>query len=91
MALEMARDVDPRPETRRSRRLRVTLAIALMAVLAVQSVVALASTATARTNAFPVDHTPWYQPTAPARPTPGRPAGHTPAGQLAKDKDPRHC
>jgi len=34
MALEMSRDVDPRPETRRSRRLRVTLAIALMAVLA---------------------------------------------------------
>jgi len=85
MALEMAQNLDPLPEPRRSRRLRVTLALALMAVLAVQSVVALASTATARTNAFPVEHTPWYQPKAPAHPTPGRPGRYTP------DKDPRHC
>ena len=31
------------------------------------------------------------KPTAPARPTPGRPARYTPDGRLLKDKDPRHC
>jgi hypothetical protein len=77
-------DEDLRPDPRRSRRVRAALAIAVIAVLAAQSVMAFATPKLARASARPVEGTPWYQSQSPAPAQPGHP------GRDAA-KDPRTC
>ena len=82
MAVEMAKDV-AMPARSRSVRVRAPLAIALIAVLSVQCVVALASPKMAQKSARPVE----LQQQAPDRGEAHRPAGYP----YPKGKDPRSC
>ena len=75
------------PAPTRSGRVRAPLAIALMAVLSVQCVVALASPKMARKSARPVEQ----QLQAPARSEAHRPVRYVPGYQYPEGKDPRQC
>ena len=86
MTVVMPKDL-AMPAPTRSGRVRAPLAIALMAVLSVQCVVALASPKMAGKSARPVEQ----QLQAPARGEVHRPVRYVPGYQYPKGKDPRQC
>jgi hypothetical protein len=73
------------------RKVRMSIALALLAALLVQSVVAIAAPREARAGGRAPIVTPSEYMRVPQPADPGRPVRYVPKSALPKDKDPRHC